>query len=222
MKNKSIAALLALALSALCQAGERVPSVFIAVGYSPHQPAARMKVPADYVAVPLNIQNDSRDPVKRADEIEKTLRALAEKLAPHPDLKIMPGVVSLSPRELSKLSSDSQAGSAQLYVLGSLKGDATVFAMTKRIYQIVSAMPLADGTRITFGSTSLGLEEPEKYRSEILGLIAKSVAEARKSLGSASLADIEGLENAVSVMQLNDWEVLLFINYRMRVQNRAM
>ena len=121
MKNKSIAALLALAVSALCQAGERVPSVFIAVGYSPHQPAARMKVPADYVAVPLNIQNDSRDPAKRADEIEKTLRALAEKLAPHPDLKIMPGVVSLSPRELSKLSSDSQAGSAQLYVLKPVK-----------------------------------------------------------------------------------------------------
>jgi hypothetical protein len=104
-------------------------------------------------------------------------------------------------------------------VLGSLKGDASVFAMTKRIYQIVSAMPLADGTRITFGSTSLA-RRAEKYE-------AKSSAhrqirrEARKSLGSASLADIEGLENAVSVMQLNDWEVLLFINYRMRVQNRA-
>lgn len=212
----------ALALSQLAQAGERVPSVFIAVGYSAQQPAARMKVQADYVAIPVSIQNDARDPVKRADEIEKTLRALAEKLAPHPDLKIMPGVVSLSPREMSKLSSDSQAGSAQLYVLGSLKQDATVFAITKRIYQIISAMPLADGTRITFGNTSLGLEEPEKYRGEVLGLIAKSVAEARKSLGAASLVDVEGLENAVSVMQSNDREVLLFISYRLRVQNRAM
>src|SRR6185503_2843822 len=215
--KKAVVALV-LMLSPLAYAGGGAPSVFIAIGYSPQQPAVRMKVQADYVAIPLNIQNDSRDPVKRADEIEKALRALGEKLAPHADLRILPGVVSLSPRELSKLSSDSHAGSAQLYVLGSLKQDATVFAVTKRIYQLVSAMPLAEGTRIAFGNTALGLEEPENYRARVLGLIAQSVAEAKKSLGPASLVELEGLESPVSVMQLNDREVLLFINYRLRVQ----
>jgi hypothetical protein len=219
MKKALVA--LVLTLSPLSYAGGGGPSVFIAIGYSYQQPAARLKVQADYVAIPLNIQNDSKDPVKRADEIEKALRMLAEKLAPHADLKIMPGVVSLSPREQSKLSSDSHSGSAQLYVLGSLKQDATVFAVTKRIYQIVSAMPLTDGTRITLGNTALGLEEPENYRTQVLGLIAKSVAEARKSLGAAGNVDVDGLENPVSVMQLNDREVLLFINYRLRVQSRA-
>jgi hypothetical protein len=217
--KKALVALL-LMLSPFSYAG-RVPSVIIAVGYSPQQPAARMKVPADYVAISINIQNDSKDPVKRADEIEKALRMLTEKLAPHPDLKIMPGVVSLAPREQSKLSSDSYAGSAQLYVLGSLKQDTTIFAITKRIYQIVSTMPLTEGTRITLGNTALGLEEPENYRTQLLGLIAKSVAEARKSLGAAGLVEVEGLENPVSVMQSNDREVLLFINYRLRVQSRA-
>ena len=211
---------LVLMLSPLCYAGGG-PSVIIAIGYSPQQPAARMKVPADYVAVSINIQNDSKDPVKRADEIEKTLRTLAERLAPDPAFKIMPGVVSLSPREQGKLSSDSYAGSAQLYILGSLKRDTSVFAVTKRIYQLVSAMPLADGTRITLGNTALGLDEPENYRGQVLGLIARSVAEARKSLGAAGMVDVEGLENPVSVMQLNDREVLLFINYRLRVQARA-
>src|SRR4051812_537262 len=103
MKKALVA--LVLMLSPLSYAGGGGPSVFIAIGYSYQQPAARLKVQADYVAIPLNIQNDSKDPVKRADEIEKALRMLAEKLAPHADLKIMPGVVSLSPREQSKLSS---------------------------------------------------------------------------------------------------------------------
>ena len=118
-------------------------------------------------------------------------------------------------------SSDSYAGGAQLHVLGSLKQDGSVFALTKRIYQIVATMPQADGTRIALGNTSLGLDEPENYRSQLLGLIAKSVAEARKSLGAAGIVDVEGLENPVTVMQLNDREVLLFINYRLRVQARA-
>jgi len=218
--KKALVALVVL-LSPLAYAGGGAPSVFIAIGYSPLQPAARMKAPADYVAIPVNIQNDSRDPLKRADEIEKALRALAEKLAPHADLKIMPGVVSLSAREQSKLSSDAYAGSAQLYVLGSLKQDANVFALTKRIYQIVSGLALAEGTRITLGNTALGLDEPENYRSQVLGLIARSVAEARKSLGATGVVEVEGLENPVSVMQLNDREVLLFINYRLRVQSRA-
>jgi hypothetical protein len=199
-------------------------SVVIAVGYNAQAPAARMQVLADYVAVPVIVQNDSKDPVKRGDEIEKALRAMAEKLAQHPDLKVMPGVVSLSNREKSKSygSSEPDAGSsARLYVLGSLKQETSIFAVTKRIYQVVAAVPLAEGTRIVLGNTTLGVDDPEKYRNQLLGLMAKSVGDAKKSLSSTGAVDIDGLENPVTVMQLNDREVLLYINYRLRLQART-
>lgn len=196
--------------------------VVIAAGHGAQGPAARMKVPADYVAIPMSIHSDAKDPVRRGDEIEKAFRAITEKLAPHPDLKAMPGVISLSPRESkSFVSSESHGGSAQLYVLGSLKQNANVFSVTRRIYQLVAAIPLADGTRVVLGNTALGLDEPERYRSQLLGMIARSVADARKSLGTAGFVEVEGLENPVTVMQLNDREVVLFINYRLRVQARA-
>jgi hypothetical protein len=211
-----------LLLSQLAYAGG--PSITIAVGYSGQPPAARMQVLADYVAVPINIQNDSKDPIKRGDEIEKAYIAIADKLASHQDLKVMPGAISLSPREQGKFSSsDSYRGSsAQLYVLGSLKPDTNIFAVTKRIYQIVTAIPLADGTKVTLGNTSLGLDEPEKYRNQLLGLISKSVADAKKSLGSTGSIDIEGLESPVTVMQWSDRELLLFISYRFRLQTKAI
>jgi hypothetical protein len=217
---KNALAALALTLAPLAHAGGS-SSVIIAVGYSPQAPAARLKLAADYVAVPISIQSDAKDAMKRSDEIEKALRTLTERLALQPGLKIMPGVISLSPREQSKSygSSDSYAGSAQLYVLGSLRQDASIFSVTKRIHQAVSTAPLGDGTRMTLGNTSLGLQEPENYRKQLLELIAKSVTEARKSLG-AGLVDLEGLENPVTVMQLNDREVVLFINYRLRIQAR--
>ena len=201
-------------------------SVVIAVGYNPYAPAVRVQVAADFVAVPISIQNDSKDPVKRADEIEKALRAVSEKLKQHPDLTVKSGVVSLSPREQSALKSFSGYGScggssAQLYVLGALKQDTNVFAVTKRIYQAISAISVSDGTKVTLGNTALGMNEPEKYRAQILQAISKAITETKKPLGITGSVEVDGLENPVSVMQLNEKDVVLFISYRLRIQTKA-
>lgn len=201
-------------------------SVVIAVGYNPSAPTVRIHVPADFVAMPINVQNDSKDAVKRADEIEKALRSIADKLHQSPDITLKQGVVSLSPREQSVLKSfssyDSSSGSsAQLYLLGALKQDTNVFAVTKRLYQVVSSIPLGEGTKFTLGNTTLGMNEPEKYRAQILESISKSIAESKKSLGLSGSVEVDGLENSVSVMQLNEAEVALFINYRLSIQTKT-
>ena len=213
-----------LLLPQLAHAGSS--SVVIAVGYSPYAPAVRIQVSADYVAIPINIQNDSKDPLKRSDEIEKALRLVTERVKQVPDLAVRSGVVSLLPTEQSGLKSfsgyDSYGGSsAQLYVLGALKLETNVFSITKRIYQTVSAVQLTDGSKVTFGKTALGLNDPEKHRNQILGLIAKSIAETKKSLGLVGSTEVSGLESPVSVMQINEGEVVLFINYRLRIETKA-
>ena len=201
-------------------------SVVIAVGYNASAPSVRMQVPADFVAMPIQIHNDSKDPAKRSDEIEKALRSLTDKLHQLPDLSVKQGVVSLSPREQSTLkafsSYESSGGSsAQLYVLGAMKHDANVFAVTKRLYQVINAIPLGDGTKVTLGNTMLGLNDPEKYRDQILGSIAKSITETKKALGTSGVVELDGLENQVSVMQLDERDVALFINYRLRIQTKT-
>ncbi|MEK6761111.1 MAG: hypothetical protein AABY96_00215 [Nitrospirota bacterium] len=201
-------------------------SVVIAVGYNPSAPVVRIQVPADFVAMPIHVQNDSKDAVKRVDEVEKALRSIADKLHQSRDITLKQGVVSLSAREQSMLQSfssyDSSSGSsAQLYLLGALKQDTNVFAITKRIYQVVSSIPLGEGTKFTLGNTTLGLNEPEKYRAQILDLISKSIAESKKSLGLSGSVEVDGLESPVSVMQLNEAEVALFINYRLSIQTKT-
>jgi hypothetical protein len=218
------AVLLAAAILLPLPAAAGGPSVSIAVSYHPNVPSARLQLRADYVAVPVTIQSDSKDPLKRIDQIENALRAISDRIKQHADLAIRHGAVSLSPREQSKSFSsyESSGGSAaQLYVLGALKPDATVFALAKRIHQVVTTVPVPDGTKVTLGNTSLGMEDPEKFRPQLLGLISKSAADARKLLGASGPVDIEGLENSVAVMQLNETEVLVFINYRARIQMKA-
>jgi hypothetical protein len=65
------------------------------------------------------------------------------------------------------------------------------------------------------------MDDPEKYRPQLLGLISKSASETRKLMNATGPLQIEGVENPVSVMELNESDVMLFIDYRMTVQMKA-
>lgn len=62
-----LAAILVLAQTAYAGDGS---ILVIAAGQTVQGPAARMKVGADYVVVPVMVHNDSKDPVRRNDAIE--------------------------------------------------------------------------------------------------------------------------------------------------------
>jgi len=47
------------------------------------------------------------------------------------------------------------------------------------------------------------------------------VSDARKLIGANGFIEVEGLENPVVVMQLNEVDVLLFISFRSKIQMRA-
>lgn len=218
-----IATLALLLLTPIAWAGSA--SAVIAFEYNADVPVVRIQVPADFVAMPINIQNDLDDPVKRADEIEKAVRVITERIKQNSDMSVVIGVVSLSPRQQSKFGSFSsgyeRGSSVQLYVLGTLKQNANVFAVTKRLLQTVSAIAVPDKTKVTLGNATLGIYEPEKYRSQILGAIAKSITETKKSLGISGLVGVEGLENPVSVMQFNEKDTIIFINYKLKIQSKG-
>src|SRR5262245_37174425 len=200
-------------------------SVAIAAGHnSAAVPPTKLQMRADYVAVPVTIKSDTKDSVKRIDQVELALRALTGRVKQHTDLAVRFGAVSLSPREDTKSFSSYEpysTSSAQLYVLGALKPDTTVFTVTKKIHQVVTAIPAIDGTKVILGNTTLGMEDPERFRPQLLGRIAQSTADARKLLGVSGQTEIEGLENPVTIMQLNESDVVLFLNYRARVKLKA-
>lgn len=200
-------------------------TVVVATGHTLHAQAVRIVVPADYVAVPLTIQNDAKDAALRFDQIQIAYRQLTEKVAQHPDLSLRHGVVSLSLREPSGLKSFSGyesrgLSSAQLYVLGALKQGTDVFAVTKKIYDVLKGVPVAGGTTLSIGNSTLAMDDPEKFRSQLLQLIAKSIADTRKSMNVGGQTEISGLEAPVSVMLLNEREVAVFIDYRWGVGAR--
>jgi len=221
--RKIVFGLVLIFLTPLAHAGS--VSAVIAFGNNPDVPAVKIQIPADFVAVPITIDNGLDDPIKRADEIEKTLRVISEQIKQHPDMSVVSGLVSLSPREQSKFGSFRGSGydagsSIKLFILGTLKQNANVFAVTKKILQTVSSVQVGDKTKVNLGSTILGLYDPEKYRGQILGAISKSIIETKKSLGISGIVSVEGLENPVSVMQFNEKDIVMFINYKLKMRTK--
>jgi|SRR5262245_4120617 len=198
-------------------------AVVIAVGHTSNVPSVKVQTRADYLAVPVSVQSDTKDPLKRIDQIENALRSLADRVKQQPDFAIRPGSVSLSPRDAAKSFSSYESSPGppvQLYLLASLKPETSVFALTKRIHQLVVANPAPDGVRLVVGNTTLGMNDPEKFRPQLLGLIAKYVADARKILGANGPTELDGLENPVTVMAVNETDVVLFISFRAKIQMR--
>jgi hypothetical protein len=192
-------------------------TVTIAAASAPQTPAVKLQVRADYIAVPLTIKSNAKDPLKRTDETEKMYHIIADAVGHQPDMKLKTGVVSLASREARKFSgTDSSAvpfSTARLYLLASLKPGTSVYTATKKIYQVINSVHFEESDSVTLGNAELAMEDPEQYRSRLLGLISQSATEARKSLNTDVMPEVHGLENAVSVMQLSDTDVVLFINY---------
>lgn len=107
-------------------------------------------------------------------------------------------------------------------MLGGLKPGATVFAVTKKIYLAARSITVSDNTKIVLGDTVLGLYDPEKFRGQLLASISKAIAETKKSLGMKGAIEVEGLENPVSVIQVNEKDTAVFIRYRFKIQTRPM
>jgi hypothetical protein len=214
-------ALALLLLPAAAGAGD--PIFVVAASYTPTLPPVRIQVRADYVAIPLTIATDSKDVARGSEEIERALRAVTEQVKKQPGLQVRTGVVSLAPREAAGYlgsSSGSYGGSsARLHVVTSLKDD-NVFAATRRIHQALAGLKL-DGSRLTFGNAVLGVDDPEKHRAPLLGLVARAVADTKRALGAGGRVQLGGLEAPVGVMQVNDSDVALWLGYRLQVELSA-
>lgn len=204
------------------------PPVMIAAGYYSNAPAVRLQIGADFVAVPITIQSDLRDPVKRADELARTSDDISTKLTQYPkypNLRLRKGGVSLTTQEQLALRSSSSLGlysgtSVTFYALGSRQNGANTSDVARYIYEAIGKARFNDGTTVTIGPALLAINDPEKYREQILGLLSKTIAVTRKALGGKGISfEADGLENPVAAMQVTENDVVLFISYKLRIQS---
>jgi hypothetical protein len=220
--NRYLALLLACCISP-CFAGSTSFVVAAAKDQSPV--AASLEIAAEYVAVPISISSTEKDPLRNLENVQTLTAKLLETARKSPNIKVRQGSVSLSvaPGDgggfLSSKSypSSGVSASANLYLVAPLTSGRDLFQVAREITSFAQSIVATDSTRIYFGATSLGIDSPERFRSELLVLIKKDIEQVRSGLGNPKSFEVSGLEAAISVIQRDDKNLILYIPYKLKV-----
>ncbi len=174
---------------------------------------------AEYVTAELTIISDASDPIDRYKLIESAKKHL-EQIADSKDyvsITLLPVKLStIRNKFVSKLGFDTFLKYRILISLAHFKND--FLDATIELRKIVDSLPEIENTDYKLSSAELAIENPEKYRQEILDLVVEDVQKLKESFGDSTNFEIDGLENPVKAIQLDDIKIALFIGYELKLK----
>lgn len=192
--------------------------------YSSEMPAVGLRRTADFLVQQVTIRGDTREPKQRAQEIRAML-AKAVKLAGEHGVELAYGdyvLTALTPDNVDELvlSSDSRPDSERVSFLvkAPLGGKEGGAAAQARIRAYVKAVPEVGRAQMDEGDDpSLSIVGPDRYRTQITGLIAADANALAAQMGSGYAVEMDGLNMPVQWARSGPSEVMLYIPYKLRI-----
>lgn len=215
-----ILVLLASSMAMSAHAGSSSFVVAVARGQVPV--AVRLELPADYVAVPISLTSNEKDPLRNIESLQTYTQRLQEAVSKSPAVKLRQGTVSLAvaPAEEGGFSSYKMGGTpstTSLFLVAPLTADRDVYQVARDIIAFAQTVAKPEQVRVTFGTTALGVEAPERLRPRLLALIQKDIEQTRAALGNPKSFEVTGLESPVVVVQRDDRNVVVYLPYRLQL-----
>lgn len=181
-------------------------------------PAVSLKRKADYVSVPVSLHCNLRDAAERIAEYRAAVNQIIEAAAKTPNLKVLNGKFSLSAASyggniFGAGSSADFDTSIEIYLIGALTGDTSVFDRAAEIKALMDNLKISKRIKLTVGGTSLGVSNPEQYRPELVKQIAADLQMVSSALAGKLTIRVRGLDERVQVRQVDEQNVRIFIPY---------
>jgi hypothetical protein len=210
----------ALILSLCCVstavAAGKTPVIVFALA-TPDTVATKLTQRADYVSLSLTISSEERDPEKQYEELNQAIKVVRSAAKGDQKIDIYAGPVYLSSEPKSKIASSSYQSysQAQLNLLATLGTGDTLYSCAASMQRFVKALTLPGKSKSSIGQIRIAVKNPEQHRDQLIKMIADAVKKAKDAFepGAAISLKVEGLENPVSVRQLDDEHVELFIGH---------
>lgn len=179
--------------------------------------SASLRKEADFVAMPISISSNHKDPSKRFEAVALAKAAIMKAAEGRKNIRVYSGPVALSAKPVGMLAKFESSGyrhlsHAELHLLAPLAVGKNVFQSAAEMNDFIRSVMLPDKADLELGQIHLAVENPEQYRSKLLKLIADEVSETKKVLGSGQ-PTVTGLESPVFVRQADERNVDLFLNY---------
>lgn len=181
------------------------------------EPPVSIKKTGDFLVLRVNVENDSRDVSLRRQEIDETVGRMIESAAKIGRIQLHSGehpITRESPKiKLSEGSDRADTSCAELYVKVPLKADDNVPALTEELKNFVSSTAVAGRTELLPGEVGLSLLDPEQYRHELIGAIAKDVVKVASLFGESASFTVTGLDQKMKIRRVGVTEVELYLDY---------
>jgi hypothetical protein len=189
------------------------------------QVAVFLRQQADYVAMPVTISSDQRDPIQRLAEMRAAKRLIQKKAEGNPDIIMKTGHVTLSFEPISKASTRTDPSKPMFTVLLNIfvpiKGKGRdVFICAAMIRKFLDDIAMPGKASIRTGEIRLAVDNPEQYRPALLQMISDAVAKTEEALKAKGASEVSGLVGPVLVRQADDENVELFIDFQLQVETK--
>ncbi|HSY19057.1 MAG TPA: hypothetical protein VK815_12010 [Candidatus Acidoferrales bacterium] len=197
-------------------------SLYVLAVFETKNVAVSLAMPADFVSVPIRITSDQKNTALAYEESHQAIELVVQKARETGQFRTSTRVVSLTQYKSSfGISSgpwNQPAASADIYLLVPLtKKQDNIFDAGAAAARFVEALHLPGKVRCELGSLQLAVENPEQYRTKLLGAIAEQVKATQAAVAPKSIVKLDGLESSVIVRQAGDRNVELLINYSLSI-----
>jgi hypothetical protein len=182
-------------------------------------PAVSVVQTADYLCAIVTIRSTLKEIDRQTIAVQQTLATLRAAAERSSRFQFHDGPLHLAGNSSSLMSRSSYNNAVlqtSVRVLCPLvNGTSTdVFNDTRLLRQFIAGLEVAPGAEMQVVSVNLAVDSAEQYRDRLLDLIGEQAHAAQRSFGARSVV-IEGLNNPVTVHQLDDINVEIFIDYQL-------
>jgi hypothetical protein len=182
-------------------------------------PAVSLVQTADYLCAIVTVRTTVADAERQSAAMRESLQRLTNAIQRSPRFQLHQGALRLANSSSNGVfSSKVNAGPVNLQttlrILCPLQGDIDIFETMKQLRLFIVSLVPGANTEISVVSIGLAVADPEQYRPRLLALIADQSRAIQQNF-SARTVIIDGLQNPVSVRQVDDSHVELFVDYQM-------
>ena len=209
---------LLLASAAPAWAGLNSAVIVLPIDTGRSAPAVSIVQPADYLCAVVTLRTTARDTDRQSSAMRESLQRVTAAIQKSPRFQLHQGALRYAGTSGAKYSSSVGSGPASLQttlrLLCPLQGDVDVFETMKQLRLFIASLAPAADTEVNVVSITLAVADPEQHRARLLALIADQSRAIQQNF-SARTVIIDGLQNPVSVRQVDDSHVELFIDYQL-------
>lgn len=198
--------------------------------YDERVPTVGLRRVADFAVQEVIIMGDTREAAKRHDEIFAMIKGAIELATKRGGIELATGEMVVEPLNLENyrsltLRSDGRPDTDRTSFLVKTRLSTAVDAKTalERIDAFIKAVPTVGRAEMRrTGDLTLSVVSPDKYRGQIIDLVATDARETATKLGSEYAVEAKGLDRPVEWSRASLTEVFLYVPYTYTIVPKAV